>query len=46
VGVAVNHRQLARQVEVFIEHQPENSMALFNFTSIVLDEGTTFTLSS
>jgi hypothetical protein len=30
----------SRQVGVFIEHQPENSMALFNFTSVVLDEGT------
>jgi hypothetical protein len=27
---------------VFIEHPPENSMASFNFTSAVLDEGTTF----
>jgi hypothetical protein len=31
---------------VFIEHPPENSMASFNFTSAVPDEGTTFTLSS
>jgi uncharacterized protein YaeQ len=27
---------------VFIEHPPKNSMASFNFTSTVLDEGTTF----
>jgi hypothetical protein len=31
---------------VFIEHPPENSMASFNFTSAVLDEGTTFIFSS
>jgi hypothetical protein len=31
---------------VFIEHPPANSMALFNFTSAVLDEGTTFTFGS
>jgi hypothetical protein len=42
VGVAVKHQQLARQVGVFIEHQPENLMASFSFTSTVLDEGTTF----
>jgi hypothetical protein len=42
VGVVVKHRQLARQVGVFIEHPPENSMASFNFTSAMLDEGTTF----
>jgi hypothetical protein len=46
VGVAVKHRQLARQIEVFIEHPPENSMASFNFTSAVLDEGTTFIFGS
>jgi hypothetical protein len=42
VGVVVKHRQLARQVGVFIEHPPENLMASFCFISIVLDEGTTF----
>jgi hypothetical protein len=31
---------------VFIEHPPENSMASFNFTSAVLDEGTTFIFCS
>jgi hypothetical protein len=46
VGVAVKHRLLARQVRVFIEHSPENSMASFNFTSVVLDEGTTFIFGS
>jgi hypothetical protein len=46
VGVAVKHQQLARQVGVFIEHPPENSMASFNFTSTVLDEGTTFIFGS
>jgi hypothetical protein len=35
-----------RQVGVFIEHPPENSMASFNFTSAVLDKGTTFTFGS
>jgi hypothetical protein len=42
VGVTVKHRQLARQVGVFIEHPPENSMVSLSFTSTVLDEGTTF----
>jgi hypothetical protein len=42
VGVAVKHRQ----VGVFIEHPPENSMASFRFTSTVLDEGTTFVFGS
>jgi hypothetical protein len=42
VGLEVKHRQLARQVGVFIEHPPEKSMASFDFTSTVLDEGTTF----
>jgi hypothetical protein len=46
MGVAVKHRQLARQVGVFIEHPSENSMASFNFTSVVLDKGTTFIFSS
>jgi hypothetical protein len=46
VGVAVKHRQLARQVGVLIEHPPENLISSFNFTSVVLDEGTTFTFGS
>jgi hypothetical protein len=46
VGLAVKHRQLARQVGVFIEHPPENSMASFDFTSDVLDGGTTFVFGS
>jgi hypothetical protein len=46
VGVAVKHRQLAREVGVVIEHPPENLMASFNFTSFVLDEGTTFIFDS
>jgi hypothetical protein len=46
VGVVVKHRQLARQVGAFIEHPPENSMVSFNFTSVVLDEGTAFTFGS
>jgi hypothetical protein len=31
---------------VFIEDPPANSMASFNFTSAVLEEGTTFTFGS
>jgi hypothetical protein len=46
VGVTVKHEQLARQVGVFIEHPPENSMASLSFTSTVLDEGTTFIFGS
>jgi hypothetical protein len=46
VGVVVKHRQLARQVGEFIEHPLENSMASFNFTSAVLDEGMTFIFGS
>jgi hypothetical protein len=46
VGVVVKHGQLARQVGMFIEHPPENSMASFNFTSPVLDKGTTFIFGS
>jgi hypothetical protein len=46
VGVAVKHRQLARQVGVFIEHPLENSMASLSFTSNMLDEGTTFIFGS
>jgi hypothetical protein len=42
----MKHRQLACQVGVFIKHPPENSMASFNFTSALLDEGTTFIFSS
>jgi hypothetical protein len=46
MGVVVKHQQLACQVGVFIEHPLENSMASFNFTSVVLDEGTTFFFGS
>jgi hypothetical protein len=46
MGMAVKHRQLMRQVGVFIEHPPQNSMVSLSFTSTVLDEGTTFTFSS
>jgi hypothetical protein len=46
VGVVVKYRQLARQVGLFIEHPPENSIASFNFTSAVLDEGTTYIFGS
>jgi hypothetical protein len=46
LGVAVKHRQLARQVGVFIEHPSENSMASLSFTSTVLDEGTTLIFGS
>ena len=42
----VKHRQLARQVEVFIENPLENSMALFKFTSAMLPKGTTFVFGS
>jgi hypothetical protein len=42
----VKHRQLARQVEVFIEHPSANSLTFFNFTSVVLIEGTTFIFGS
>jgi hypothetical protein len=44
--VAVKHRQLARQVWVFIEHPPKNSMASFSFTSTMLNEGTMFIFGS
>jgi hypothetical protein len=40
--MVVKHQHLARRVEVFIEQPMENSMAAFCFTSIMLDEGTTF----
>jgi hypothetical protein len=46
VGVAIKYRQLALQVWGLIEDPPENSMASFNFTSAVLDKGTTFIFSS
>jgi hypothetical protein len=46
VGLAVKHRQLARRVGVFIEHPLANLVASFDFTSIMLDEGTTFTFGS
>jgi hypothetical protein len=46
VGVVVKHRQLAHQVGGLIEDPPENSMASFNFSSVVLDEGTTFIFGS
>jgi hypothetical protein len=46
VGVAVKHRQLARQVGVLIEDPPENYMVSFNFTSVVLHEGMTFIFGS
>jgi hypothetical protein len=42
----MKHRQLACQVGVFIKHPPENSMASFNFTSALLDEGTSFIFGS
>jgi hypothetical protein len=44
--MVVKHRQLAHQVGMFIEHPPENSIASFNFTSTVLDKGTTFIFDS
>jgi hypothetical protein len=46
VGFKVKHPQLVRQVGVFIEPPPANSMASFDFTINVLDEGTTFIFSS
>jgi hypothetical protein len=46
VGMAVKHRQLARQVGVFIEHALENSMAFLSFSSTVFDESTTFIFGS
>jgi hypothetical protein len=46
VGVTVKHRQLVRQVGVFIEHPLENSMASLSFTSNALDKGTTFIFGS
>jgi hypothetical protein len=46
VGVTVKHRQLARQVGVFIEHPLKNSMASLSFTSNMLDKGTTFIFGS
>jgi hypothetical protein len=46
VGLVVKHRELARQVGVLIKDPSMNSMASFNFTSTMLDEGTTFVLGS
>jgi hypothetical protein len=46
VGLEIKHRQLVRQVGMFIEHPPENSVASFNFTSTMLDEGTTVIFDS
>jgi hypothetical protein len=46
VGVAVKHQLLARQLGGLIEDPPGNSMASFNFTSAVLDEGMTFIFGS
>jgi hypothetical protein len=37
---------MARQVCVFMGHPPENSLAFFNFTSVVPDESARFTFSS
>jgi hypothetical protein len=42
----VKHRQLVRQIGVFIEDPPVNSMTSFNFTSTVLKEDMTFVFSS
>jgi hypothetical protein len=42
VGLKVKHRQLVRLVGVIIDDPQKNSMATFNFTSTVLNEGTTF----
>jgi hypothetical protein len=44
--MVIKHRQLARQVGMFIEHPAKNSMASFNFTSTMLDEGMAFTFGS
>jgi hypothetical protein len=44
--VTVKHRQQAHQVEVFIEHPSKNLIASLNFTSAVLDKGTTFIFGS
>jgi hypothetical protein len=46
VGLVVKYRQLARQVGVFIKDPMANSMASFNFTSTLLEEGTTFNFGS
>jgi hypothetical protein len=46
MGVVVKHQQLVCQVGALIEDPPVNSMASFNFTSVVLDEGTTFIFGS
>jgi hypothetical protein len=44
--LAAKRRQLVRQVGVLIKDPPEDSMASFNFTSAMLEEGTTFTFGS
>jgi hypothetical protein len=44
--MAEKHRQLAHQVGVFIEHPLENSMASFDFTSAMLNEGIIFNFGS
>jgi hypothetical protein len=44
--LAVKYRQLACQVGAIIDDPQENSMALFNFTSTMPDEGTTFVFGS
>jgi hypothetical protein len=46
MGVTVKHQKLVRQVGVFIEDPPANSMTSFNFTSVVPDKSTTFVFSS
>jgi hypothetical protein len=46
MGFTVKHRQLAHQVGVLIEDSLANFVPSFNFTSIVLDEGTTFIFCS
>jgi hypothetical protein len=48
VDVAVKHRQLTRQVGMFIKHPLEDLMVSLSFIStvLVLDEGTTFIFGS
>jgi hypothetical protein len=46
VLLEVKHRQLSRQVGVFIVHPLENSMVFFDFTNAMLDEGATFIFGS
>ena len=45
VGLAVKHRQLARQIEVFAKNHLENSMANFG-DSNTMPEGTTIIFDS